>query len=110
MHDGRLHGGPFQIIELGGGCLLGTVDIIIMCNQTGASLKNIICTLSIGYSFIQDGPPWGSAILILRNPRDALVAEWSRRLTLVQTYLKHTHVQEFGSEYFGKCLCEHIIL
>ena len=36
------------------------------------------------------------------------MAEWSRRLTSIRTYLKRTHVKQFGSKYFGKCLCEYM--
>eukprot|EP00731_Ephydatia_muelleri_P015677 Em0009g101a len=47
---------------------------------------------------------WSSAILLVRNPFDALVSEWNRRqanLGFVETKVKTSHTDSVGPEYFG---------
>ena len=44
-------------------------------------------------------PVYSSAIFLMRNPFDALVAEWNRLQTLK---LSDNHVNSVGKEYFGK--------
>ena len=46
-----------------------------------------------------------SAILIVRNPLNALVSEWTRRVAndyKVETVHLHTHTKEVGPTYFGE--------
>ena len=61
--------------------------------------------------------PCSSAILLVRNPFDALVSEWNRRqanLGFVETKVKTSHTDSVGPEYFGQyCIsllssCVHI--
>ncbi len=54
---------------------------------------------------LEDGPQFQSAILIIRNPFDALVSEWSRRVAnnfKIETVHLHAHTSEIGEIYFGK--------
>ena len=44
-------------------------------------------------------PVYSSAIFLMRNPFDALVAEWNRLQTVK---LSDNHVNSVGKEYFGK--------
>lgn len=46
-----------------------------------------------------------SAILIIRNPLDALVSEWNRRVANdfnIETVHLHAHTKEIEKKYFGK--------
>ena len=48
---------------------------------------------------------YGSAILIVRNPFDALVAEWNRKIAnkfRTRTMVLDSHTKAFGQEWFGK--------
>ena len=48
-------------------------------------------------------PIYGAAILLIRNPRDALIAEWHReRTNRVSNGTNSNHVMHVGKEYFGK--------
>lgn len=47
---------------------------------------------------------WSSAILLVRNPFDALVSEWNRRqanLGFVETKVTTSHTDSVGPEFFG---------
>ena len=49
---------------------------------------------------------FGSAIFILRNPLDALVAEWNRKVAngfRGMTVAMQSHVKRAGKEWFGEC-------
>ena len=48
----------------------------------------------------QGHPLYGAAVLIIRNPLNALVAEWKRQKT-VHTHAQ-PHVADLGKEYFGR--------
>ena len=48
----------------------------------------------------QGDPLFGAAVLIIRNPLNALVAEWKRQKT-VHTHAQ-PHVAGLGKEYFGR--------
>lgn len=48
---------------------------------------------------------FGSAILIVRNPFDALVADWNRKIAnkfKTRTMVLDSHTKVFGPEWFGK--------
>jgi len=49
---------------------------------------------------MQGHPLYGAAVLIVRNPLNALVAEWKRQKT-VHTHAQ-PHVADLGREYFGR--------
>lgn len=60
----------------------------------------------IGDSIARKGnAPFQSAILIIRNPLDALVSEWSRRVAndfKIETIHLHAHTKEVEEIYFGE--------
>ena len=46
--------------------------------------------------------PYGSAILLVRNPRDALIAEWNREKSKKQVSKNvSNHFSYVGQEFFG---------
>ena len=50
---------------------------------------------------------FGSAILLVRDPFDALVAEWNRKIGNnfhIRTTELESHVKAAGPEWFGKCM------
>lgn len=54
----------------------------------------------------QDEPHYGSAIFIIRNPHDSLIAEWNRRVTnrfLIKNHLPHneSHTNVVPRDYWG---------
>lgn len=56
-------------------------------------------------SLAEDVPHFHSAILIIRSPFDAMVSEWSRRVSnhfQIKTTKLHAHTQEIAETYFGK--------
>lgn len=46
-------------------------------------------------------PPYGSAILLVRNPALAVVAEWNRKNALVNSSFTMSHTYSAGPEMFG---------
>ena len=60
--------------------------------------------------YTQLGHPWGSAIFIIRDPRDALVAEWNRKKSVKIAKVRssaamkniNSHVRNIGETFFGK--------
>lgn len=48
-------------------------------------------------------PVYGSAILLVRDPFHALVAEWNR-LTSVNMSLTDHHINSLDSQFFGECI------
>ena len=50
---------------------------------------------------------YGAAVLIIRNPLNALVAEWKRQKT-IHTHAE-PHVAQLGKKYFGR-LVYHITM
>lgn len=55
---------------------------------------------------------FGAAILIVRNPFDALVAEWNRKIANkfeTRTMVIDSHTKAFGPEWFGKCPVPHMM-
>ena len=60
-----------------------------------------------GHFFSLTRPPYGAAILLVRDPRGALVAEWNReRSARSVTPNTSSHYTYVGEEYFGKWLME----
>ena len=56
-----------------------------------------------------DEPYYGSAIFIVRNPFNALIAEWNRRATneiIIKKHLPHneSHTNVVPKEYWGMCV------
>lgn len=52
---------------------------------------------------LHDMPVFGAAVLLIRNPRDAMIAEWHReRSKRLITPNESNHVLHVGKEYFGK--------
>lgn len=48
-------------------------------------------------------PVFGAALVLIRNPRNAMIAEWHRERTKRQTNRNvSNHVLFVGEEYFGK--------
>ena len=55
---------------------------------------------SLGYfKTLQDVPVYSSAIFLVRNPFDALVADWNRQQTV---NFSDNHVHTIGGEYFSE--------
>ena len=56
-----------------------------------------------GHVFSSERVPYGAAILLVRDPRAALVAEWNREKSkrLVSQNVSN-HFAHVGQEYFGK--------
>lgn len=52
--------------------------------------------LAIKYLYAQN-PSYGAAILVVRNPGDALVAEWNRLMSK-----NDGHTSQLGREAFGE--------
>ena len=81
-------------------------------NFTGEGIKGLsaiaVKTHNIHPNFkgpdMKEGPPsFGSAILLVRNPKDALVADWHRRRNNRNTNDNvSNHVLSVGPEYFGE--------
>ena len=60
-----------------------------------------------GHFFSLTRCPYGAAILLVRDPRGALVAEWNReRSARSVTPNTSSHYTYVGEEYFGKWLME----
>ena len=56
---------------------------------------------------LEDSNRFQSAIILIRNPLDAMVSEWSRRVAndfKIETIHLHTHTKEVGVLYFRKCV------
>lgn len=45
-------------------------------------------------------PPFGSVILLIRNPYDAMISEWNRRNS--KTGMGSSHVRIASQDKFGK--------
>ena len=62
-----------------------------------------------GHVFSLERVPYGAAILLVRDPRGALVAEWNREKSKkMMSQNVSNHFAHVGQEYFGKqdyCLC-----
>jgi hypothetical protein len=51
-------------------------------------------------------PVFGAALILVRNPRNAIIAEWHRERTKRQTTRNvSNHILFVGEEYFGKAKC-----
>ena len=57
-----------------------------------------------GHIFSTSRIPYGAAVLLVRDPRGALVAEWNReRSNRVVSPNVSNHFTYVGEEYFGEC-------
>ena len=66
-----------------------------------------------GHVISADRLPYGSAILLVRDPRRALIAEWNRERSKRQvSETVSNHFTYVGPEYFGKCVskCKHVTI
>ena len=86
---------------------------------TGIYTGSVFCDPSyVAFSMIGEGLRTGNVIVVkthfskiesskviylIRNPFDAIVAEWSR--FVARRNMAGRHVSEVGKEHFGKCMC-----
>ena len=58
-----------------------------------------------GHVFSRERLPYGATVLLVRDPRAALVAEWNREKTKRQvSYNVSNHFAYVGQEYFGEII------
>ena len=102
-----------QLLEATTGICTGST----MCDMslrfagfTGESINSgsvlVVKTHTSVHNWNISAPHFQSAIVIIRNPLDALVSEWSRRVAndfKIETVHLNAHTKEIGSIYFGKC-------
>lgn len=56
-----------------------------------------------GHLFSRDRKPYGAAVLLVRNPRAALVAEWNRERTKrMVSHNVSNHYTYVEQDYFGE--------
>lgn len=75
-------------------------EIIWTVTATLACIAASHCVVIFVIANMQGHPLYGAAVLIVRNPLNALVAEWKRQKT-VHTHAQ-PHVADLGREYFGR--------
>ncbi len=77
--------------------------LVIKTHQTDPRWSGVTYSQSEPFKYfkkLRDVPLYGAAILIVRNPYDALVAEWHREQT---RSLPDNHIAYVGLEHFSKC-------
>ena len=73
----------------------GSSTIVVKSHQPGANF--------IGPKMRKEAPHFGAAIFLVRNLRNALIAEWHRERSNIRTNkVTNNHYLYVGPEYFGK--------
>ena len=85
-----------------GECIRSGVVLVVKTHQTAPWWRGVHYKKSEASKYFTKNwhiPVYSAAIFLLRNPYDALVAEWNREKTL---RLADNHVNYVGREYFSK--------
>ena len=88
-----------------GESLRSGITLVVKTHQTDPRWTGIKYDPSAPFKYfeiLEDVPIYSAAILIVRNPFDALVAEWNREMT---ENLSDNHINHVGIEYFSKWFC-----
>ncbi len=79
------------------------ITLVVKTHQTDPRWSGVTYSQSEPFKYfnkLRDVPVYSAAILVVRNPYDALVAEWHREQT---ESLPDNHIDHVGMEYFSKC-------
>ena len=85
-----------------GESLRSGITLVVKTHQTDPRWTGIKYDPSAPFKYFQrldHVPIYSAAILIVRNPFDALVAEWNREMTV---NFSDNHINHVGIEYFSK--------
>ena len=85
-----------------GECIRSGVVLVVKTHQTSPWWKGVHYKKSDSPKYFAKNwhiPVFGTGIFLMRNPYDALVAEWNREQTV---RLADNHVNYVGKEYFSK--------
>ena len=86
-----------------GECIRSGVVLVVKTHQTAPRWTGVHYDKSAPFKYfkkLEHIPVYSSAIFLIRNPFDALIAEWHRRQTVNSS---DNHVKRIGREYFGEC-------
>ena len=85
-----------------GECIRSGVVLVVKTHQTAPRWTGVYYDKSAPFKYfkkLEHIPVYSSAIFLVRNPFDALIAEWHRRQRVNSS---DNHVESIGREYFGE--------
>ena len=88
--------------EYPGECIRSGVVLVVKTHQTAPRWTGVYYDKSAPFKYfkkLEHIPVYSSAIFLVRNPFDALIAEWHRRQRVNSS---DNHVESIGREYFGE--------